>query len=651
VTAIADGADTSRAPVSAANRRRPLRPAGRIKQAWKALRISGRIAAGFLVLLALAALFGPWLPFDRGQNLRSIRQAPSWRHPLGTDGRGVDMAVGIIDGARTSLLVGITGALIAMTIGAVFGLVVAYRRSWYDRTGGIILDVFAAFPAYVAAITATLLLDRNVRNITLIVGILFIPAFARVTRALTLPLADRDFVLAARMSGATHARVIRRDLLPNVAVPIVSYSLIAVGLIIAVEGALSFIGSGMPEGVQSWGKLIAAGQERVQESPHLALVPSAALLFTVLALNTVAERWNEHWLFGGPPPRIATAAAEHGRDVYQEPKTAPPRSELRVADLHTWLVTPFGEVRAVTGVDLVLRPGELTALVGESGSGKTMLGRSILGLVPAPQGPGLPGRIEWGGVDLRHLDDASLDVVRGRHVAMVFQDPMTSLDPVHRIGRQLIEPMQVHLGLSRRAAMQRALRLLDDVGIADAAQRMRAYPDQLSGGLRQRVAIAIALSCDPDVLIADEPTSALDVTVQAQILDLLDTLRRERRLAVLLVTHDLGIVAGRADWVLVMYGGRILEAGPAASVLGEPQLPYTKALLDAVPRVDAPPHRRLAAIPGSPPVVIGEQVGCAFAPRCTRESSQCWTARPELASTDGDAERLVACWHPLRSPS
>jgi peptide/nickel transport system ATP-binding protein len=232
---------------------------------------------------------------------------------------------------------------------------------------------------------------------------------------------------------------------------------------------------------------------------------------------------------------------------------------------------------------------------------------------------------------------------------MVFQDPMTSLDPVQRISRQLTEPMRAHIGLSKEQARTRAIDLLEQVGVPDPVRRMRAYPNELSGGLRQRVAIAIALSCDPDVLIADEPTSALDVTVQAQILDVLDRLRVERRLAVLLITHDLGIVATRADDVAVMYGGRIIEHGSTRDVFATPHHRYTRALLDAVPRVDHAGHVRLAAIGGAPPILLGDLPGCSFAPRCRARQERCLLERPPLEPLAGESQQ-VACWYPLNVP-
>lgn len=628
------------------SRRRPL------SLGW-----GGVLAAGWLVLVAGAAVLAPHLPLQRQQDLTNIRAAPSWSHPFGTDSRGIDMVSRIVEGARVSLLVGVLAAALGLTLGAGFGIVAGYMRGRADRVIVVVLDVFAAFPAFVAAAIATLVWGQSLTTLILLLGVLTAPVFARVTRAATLPLAERDFVLAARMVGARHRRVMGTELVPNIAVPVLAYALLTVGIVIAVEGALSFFGVGVPDRYTTWGKLIAAGQERVDSSPHLSLIPTAFIVLTVLALNTVAERWQQRWLFGGAPPKPVKVPRGATATLTRPVETAGPagagagavvpggRDGLVIENLHTRLVTPYGEVRAVDGVDLVLEPGRLTALVGESGSGKTMLARTVLGLVGAPVVPDAPGRILHQGRDLLRLDGAAMRAVRGRRIAMVFQDPMTSLDPVQRIGRQLTEPMRVHLGIDRGEARRRGIRLLEAVGIADPERRLRSYPHELSGGLRQRVAIAIALSCDPDVLIADEPTSALDVTVQAQLLDLLDQLRTDRRLAVLLITHDLGVVAGRADDLAVMYAGRIVEHGPTSTVFRDPQHPYTRALLDAVPRLDQPSGRRLVAIPGMPPLLIGPRTGCDFAARCKRAGERCRDETPTLRA-DGDG-RSFACWHPL----
>ncbi len=609
------------------------------------LGLGGMIAVVWLTLVSVAALIAPWLPAERRQNLKNIRAAPSWGHPFGTDSRGVDMLVRVIDGSRMSLLVGLLAGVISMVLGSAIGITAGYLRGPADRVTVIGLDALSAFPAFAAASVASIVWGQSLRTLVLMLGVLITPVFARITRATTLPLAERDFVLASRMYGAKHRRVIRRELLPNVAVPIVSYGLLVVGIIIAIEGALSFFGAGLPDSAVTWGKLIAAGQERVDRSPHLALIPSGVIVATVLALNTVADRWQQRWLFGGRPPKATAARRTGGRVRVIESSMVPgSRRGLAFDQVLTWLDTPFGDVRAVDGVDLVINPGRLVALVGESGSGKTMLARSVLGVISAPLSTASTGRIMFGDINLRDIDESSMTRIRGRRIAMVFQDPMTSLDPVQRLERQLTEPMRVHLGLTKREARIQALELLRAVGIPDGERRLRAYPHELSGGMRQRAAIAIALSCDPDILIADEPTSALDVTVQAQILDLLDELRRERGMGVLMITHDLGIVASRADDVAVMYAGRIVEQGTTTDLFGYPAHPYTRALIGAIPRVDGVGHQRLSSIPGTPPILIGRPPFCSFAPRCPDVHDACMSSEPSLMPTE---HTTVACWTAL----
>jgi oligopeptide/dipeptide ABC transporter ATP-binding protein len=320
-----------------------------------------------------------------------------------------------------------------------------------------------------------------------------------------------------------------------------------------------------------------------------------------------------------------------------------PTETLRISDLRVGFGTGDDQVLAVDGVELTLTPGRVHALVGESGSGKSVTGLTVLGLSRG-RNTHVEGKIAYAGQDLATLPEPELRRLRGRELAMVFQDPMTSLNPLHRVGRQIAEMVRLHDGLGRREAARRAVELLGEVEIPDAALAARAYPHEFSGGMRQRVMIAIALACRPRVLIADEPTTALDVTIQAQILALVRTLCQDHGTAVLLVTHDLGVVAQYADEVSVMYVGEIVETGTVSEVLADPRHPYTRGLLGAIPRLRGPKKARLATIPGSVPVftaATAATTGCRFAARCGHVHDRCAT-RPPVR--DLGAGRSVRCW-------
>ena len=323
------------------------------------------------------------------------------------------------------------------------------------------------------------------------------------------------------------------------------------------------------------------------------------------------------------------------------------KSVLSVEDVVVDLPTPRGNLRAVDRVNLTVGEGRTLGVVGESGCGKTMLSRAILQLLPKKAK--LSGRVMFDGQDLVSLDRESLRKLRGRSLAVVFQDPMTSLNPVLTIGTQLIETLQEHLGLDLAAARRRSIELLAAVGIPAPEQRLLQYPHQLSGGMRQRVAIAIALSCEPKLLIADEPTTALDVTIQAQILDLLAREQRRRHMAMILITHDLGVVAGRTDDVAVMYAGRVVERAPTPALFKKMRMPYTEALLAAIPRLDTPPHTVLPAISGRPPDPTRPMKGCSFSPRCRYAVARCYAEKPELTEAETPAHQY-ACFHPIEMP-
>ncbi len=315
---------------------------------------------------------------------------------------------------------------------------------------------------------------------------------------------------------------------------------------------------------------------------------------------------------------------------------------LKVRDLQTKFNTPEGTVYAVNGVSFNLAEGEVLGVVGESGCGKSVTMHSILKLIPSPPGEIVSGEALFLGRDLLSMSEDEIRHVRGAQIGMVFQDPMTSLNPVLTIRKQLTEPLMLHLGMSKAAAEARAVELLEMVGIPNAKERLKDYPHQFSGGMRQRAMIAIALACNPKILIADEPTTALDVTIQAQIVDLVKRLRDEFGMAVIWITHDLGVEAGIAERVIVMYAGYIIEEASVKELYGNPQHPYTMGLLASVPRLDQRKDEALFSIDGFPPMLYKKPVGCPFAPRCQYVIEHCVEANPTLEDV-GNGHR-VACW-------
>ncbi len=337
----------------------------------------------------------------------------------------------------------------------------------------------------------------------------------------------------------------------------------------------------------------------------------------------------------------------HGRLQFEDTLSAG-EPLLDVIDLKTHFITERGIVKAVDGVSLSVERGRTLGIVGESGSGKTVLSRSIMGLLPRSNVI-RDGEVHFAGHNLTALSEEQLRDVWGAEISMVFQDPMTSLNPVVRIGRQITESLRHHLEMEKDEARDTSVALLRSVGIPEPERRLREYPHQLSGGMRQRVTVAIALACGPRLLLADEPTTALDVTVQAQILDLLARQQSERFMAMILITHDLGVVAGRTDEIAVMYAGKIVERAPTRALFADMKMPYTEGLVRSIPRLTDPSHTSLRVIGGRPPDMIDPPSGCRFAPRCPYAQPRCVEEEPILqeASTPG---HLFACWYPVGTP-
>jgi oligopeptide transport system ATP-binding protein len=318
---------------------------------------------------------------------------------------------------------------------------------------------------------------------------------------------------------------------------------------------------------------------------------------------------------------------------------------LSVHDLEVKFFTRRATIHAVNGISFDLQPGETLGIVGESGCGKSVSSLAMLGILPRPAGRVTGGEVLFQDRDLLKLPDRELRGVRGRHLAMIFQDPMTSLNPVLTVGKQITEAIRKHLEMDKGQAERETVTLLERVGIPSARDRLNDYPHQFSGGMRQRVMIAMAMSCKPEVLIADEPTTALDVTIQAQILDVLSHLVAEEGMALILITHDLGVVAGICQRTNVMYAGRFVETGPTEEIFARPRHPYTLGLLRSVPRLDVARRQRLVPIGGAPPNLAAELKGCAFAPRCSYATQESYDKTPQLEAVEG--EHRVACWNPV----
>ena len=614
-------------------------------------------AVGAILLLAL---FSPLLaPYDpAAQNVAARLAAPSLAHPLGQDEFGRDVLSRLLVGARASLRVALVSAVIAGAIGIAIGLVGGYFGGIVELFTIRLTDIILSFPPILLALLVVTLLGPGVGTLTFVLSILYVPAFARVTYGEVLSARALDYVEAARAAGAGAARIMLRTILPNILGPILVQFSLVVAAAILIESGLSFLGLGVVPPEPSWGLMIRGARGTMQQNPWLLLWPCFALVVTILAINRLCDALRDVF-----DPRVGGAVdAGTIRRLFDAtlglPATraaAAPRGQpagdvlLSVRDLSTHFATPDGILRAVDGVSFDLRRGETLAVVGESGSGKSITGLSLLGLVPRPAGRIVAGEILLSGRDgrvrdLAKLDEAGLQGIRGNEIAMVFQEPMTSLNPVYRIGDQIAEAVVRHRAVPAAEARAMALAALETVGIPDAARRIDDYPHQLSGGMRQRAMIAMALACEPSLLVADEPTTALDVTIQAQILDLMRGLKRGERggMGILFVTHNFGVVAEMADRVLVMYAGRVVEEGDVRTIFRDPRHPYTRGLLGSIP--GAPGARGedglLRAIPGNVPSLRDLPPCCAFAPRCA------W-AEPACAASDPAIE-VVAPGHRTR---
>lgn len=586
--------------------------------------------AGTGLLLAvglLAPLLAPYDPNDT--DVLNRLQGPSALHWLGTDELGRDTLSRLLYGTTTAVETSLEAVALAILIGVPIGLVIGYFGGWWDRIVMRLTDIAQSIPSLIFAFAVIAILGRGTLQTAIAVAIVFGIILLRIARGLVLRERELLYVDAARVGGLSTLRILFREILPNVAGPLIVESALMLGSAIMLVTMLSFLGLGLDAETPDWGSMLDAARKYQMVNPFMTLPPGLAIMFAVLLFN-----------FSGDTLRDALMGRR--RSVHRRPREAGRRRTaaavkpaakdnmvLAATGLSVGYATDSGHLFDVlSDVAISLRHGETVGLVGESGSGKSTTGMAMIGLLPAIARRS--GQVWLGDRDLMAISPREAARLRGSEIAMVFQDPVGAFSPVHTVGQQIIEPLQTHRGLGREEATRRAVELLDLVGIPDAAKRINDYPHQFSGGMAQRAMIAMALSCEPKVLIADEPTSALDVTVQAQVLKLLGRLSSEYDTAVLLITHDLGVVAETCDRVVVMYAGEIVEEGPVASVLGRPRHPYTHALLKATPRNEAPAGR-LPTIPGAVPPPWEWPAGCRFAPRCGFAIEQCAAGKVPLA--------------------
>ncbi|WP_196260737.1 dipeptide/oligopeptide/nickel ABC transporter permease/ATP-binding protein [Pelagibacterium limicola] len=558
---------------------------------WSLLLNNRLAAAGLLVLavIGLIALLAPWLPIPNpNATLPANRLQPvlSEGHLLGTDHLGRDILARLIWGTRVSIAVGLSATAIAALIGSVIGLVSGYARGVTDNILMRGIDMLMAFPYILLALAIVAVLGPGLLNALYAIAIVNIPFFARNVRGVTVGLASREFVDAARLSGKSHAAILFTEVLPNVLPVIVITMSTTVGWMILETAGLSFLGLGAQPPQSDLGSMLGEGRRLLFNAPHVSIIPGLMIFALVMSINLLGDGVRDVL-----DPRLRAGDLTRPQAVTRfDRRTQPPqpsgaRDILEVESLETSFQRGRATVPAVRNISFTLGKGECFGLIGESGSGKSVTALSLLGLVASPPGIITGGTVRIEGEDVFSRSETGIRALRGAKVAYVFQDPLTTLHPLYRVGEQIAEAILAHKRIGKTEARARAIALMEKVGIRDANERVDAFPHEMSGGQRQRIGIAMALANDPDIIIADEPTTALDVTVQAKILDLLQDLRRERGLALLLITHDFGVVAQMCDRVAVMKDGEIVECGRTADVLRAPRHEYTRKLIACVPEL------------------------------------------------------------------
>ncbi|MGW5426381.1 dipeptide/oligopeptide/nickel ABC transporter permease/ATP-binding protein [Streptomyces sp. NPDC004059] len=633
------------------------RPGGVRLRGWRRLPLLSKVAVCFLALVVLVAVLAPLLapddPLDQQEPVGGSGH-PSAAHWFGQDSLGRDILSRLMYGARWSLAIGLGATTLALVVGAVIGAVAATSRKAVDETLMRCLDVVMAFPGIALAAVLVAVFGGGIGVLICAIAFLFTPPVARVVRANVLDQYGEDYVTAERVIGARTPHIVARHVAVNCAAPVLVFCTVQVAEAIVFEASLSFIGAGVRPPDPSWGSVIADGKNMVLTGGWWATVfPGLLILLTVLSLNILSEGVSDAWAapaareVEGPEDRLEApepgsgevlrlpGLTEAARRLRSRARPLPDRSGqpvLAVENLTIGFPDRHRGVDIVAGVSFEVYAGEVLGLVGESGCGKSLTALTVMGLQPSRARVG--GQVRFRQRDLLAEPMRARRRLLGHEMAMVYQDALSSLNPAMTIRAQLKQ-------LVRRGGRRSPRELMELVGL-DPERTLRSYPHELSGGQRQRVLIAMALSRDPRLIVADEPTTALDVTVQAQVMELLLRLREELGFALVLVSHDLALVADVTDRVVVMYGGQIVESGVTADLVAAPAHHYTRGLLGSVLSLESA-EERMTQIKGVVPSPADFPAGCRFADRCPLASEVCHAHAPVLAGT---GTHTAACHHP-----
>ncbi|MFE1884116.1 dipeptide/oligopeptide/nickel ABC transporter permease/ATP-binding protein [Streptomyces diastatochromogenes] len=613
-----------------------------MRRVW--VRPAGALSLGWLVLLTVATLAAPLItthgPLD--QDLGHVLSGPTADHLLGTDNLGRDLLSRLLFGGRSTLLAVGEALAVFLAIGVTLGLASGFLGGWVDWLTVRTADLLFALPGIIIVLVVLSVFPGNLHAAMITFGVLGSPGIIRILRSQTLGIREELYVAAAKVAGLTRQQILRRHILPRLISTVIVQAALFAAIVVTIQAGLGFLGLGAQPPDPSWGGLVADASQALDRAPWMLVPSGVPLVLTVLALGLLGDAVRDAATEGWSVPKMTapTAAQRTGRDERPPASTATTDSTrsgtsslLSVRNLSI----DIGGVPVVQDVSFDIAPGETVGVVGESGCGKSVTSLGILGLVPGG-GRVAQGQVLFDGTDLV-ASTAALTQVRGTGIAYVSQEPMVALDPMFTVGRQLGEAVRRHERRDRREARSRVTELLHMVNIPDPAAVARRYPHQLSGGMAQRVAIALALAGRPKLLIADEPTTALDVTVQAEILTLLRTLQAETGMAVLIVTHDWGVVADLCHRAVVMYAGQVVEAADVEEMFAQPLHPYTAGLLAANPH-RAREGEPLPTIPGTVPAPRDWPAGCRFAARCELADDRC--AEP-VTLTEPAPDRLSRC--------